>query len=79
MFLLTPQRRDLANGHSFDKGLRVVLPALGFAQPSHRRFGQNGAGAQAQFSTVAEQSPTPSLSYQLSDIGLTMWAATACR
>ncbi|MNR46728.1 hypothetical protein D3C85_1657330 [compost metagenome] len=71
--------RCLADGQSFDEGLRVVFPALGFTQPGQRRLGEDGAGAQTLFATVAAQTPTPSPRRQLGDIGLTMWAATACR
>lgn len=71
--------RCLANCQSFDESLHIIFPALGFAQPGQRRFGQNGAGALTLFATVAAQPPTPSPRRQLGDISLTMWAATACR
>ena len=71
--------RSLADSQSFDEGLRVVFPALCFTQSGQGRLGQNGAGAQTQFATVAAQPPTPSPRRQLGNIGLTMGAATACR
>jgi len=63
-------QRCLTDGQPFNEGLRVVFPALGFAQPGQGRLGEHGAGAQTQFATVAAQSPTPSPRRQLSRIGL---------
>ena len=69
----------LSDGETFNEGLGIGLPALGFSQASQWRLGQGRAGPQALFTTVAPQSPAPAPRGELVWLCMTMGTSRAIR